>query len=84
MQLNEESVSILSSLNEIFREELDNPQLFISICTSRDSLQTWDSLAHVRIISSIEQRFGIQFNLAQIEDANSVSALLDVIVANQA
>lgn len=77
-------MTILDSLTDIFREELDNPQLIISVTSSRDCIQTWDSLAHVRIISSIEQRFGFQFSLAQIEESNSVGALLDIIAANHA
>jgi acyl carrier protein len=77
-------VSILDSLIDIIREELDNPKLNVSIDTSRDELQTWDSLAHVRIIASIEHRFDFQFSLKQIEESNSVGALLDVIAFNQA
>lgn len=74
----------LNALNTIFREELDDPRLQITPELSRDDLQTWDSLAHVRIIASIEERFGFQFSLSQIEEANSVSALMDIIAANAA
>ena len=77
-------MSILDSLIDIIREELDNPKLNVSIDTSRDELQTWDSLAHVRIIASIEDRFDFQFSLKQIEESNSVGALLDVIAFNKA
>lgn len=77
-------MEILTALNTIFQEELDDPKLQISPELSREDLQTWDSLAHVRIIASIEERFGFQFSLTQIEEANSVSALTDIIAANQA
>lgn len=74
----------LEALNAIFQEELDDPGLTITRDLSRDDLQTWDSLAHVRIIAAIEERFGFQFTLNQIEEANSVGALLDVVSANRA
>lgn len=77
-------MEILNALNTIFQEELDDPKLRITQEMSRDDLQTWDSLAHVRIIASIEDRFGFQFSLSQIEEATSVNALMDVIAANQA
>lgn len=76
-------MEILDALNTIFQEELDDPKLKITRDLSQDDLQTWDSLAHVRIIASIEERFGFQFSLSQIEEATSVSALMDVIAANQ-
>lgn len=74
----------LDALTTIFQEELDEPSLKITRVLSRDDLQTWDSLAHVRIIASIEERFGFQFTLTQIEEAVSVGNLLDVIAAHQA
>lgn len=77
-------MEIMTALNTIFQEELDDPHLQITRELSREDLQTWDSLAHVRIIASIEERFGFQFSLAEIEEATTVSALIDVIAANQA
>ena len=77
-------MEILDALSTIFHEELDDPTLRITPELSQDNLQTWDSLAHVRIVSSIEERFGFQFSLSQIEEATSVSALIDVIAAHRA
>jgi acyl carrier protein len=77
-------VTILDSLNTIFQEELDDPKLQVTLDLTQDDLQTWDSLAHVRIIASIEERFGFQFSLSQIEESTSVRALMDVIAAGQA
>lgn len=74
----------LAVLEGIFQEELDNPSLKIKREMSQEDLQTWDSLAHVRIIAHIEERFGFQFSLAQIEEATSVGALMDVITVSKA
>ncbi len=76
-------MEILDALNTIFQEELDDPKLQITRELSQDDLQTWDSLAHVRIIASIEERFDFQFSLAEIEEATSVSALISIIAAHQ-
>lgn len=77
-------MTILNILNNIFQSELDIPNLNITPEMTQEDLQTWDSLAHVRIIAAIEEEFGFQFSLAQIEEATSVRALLDIIAANQA
>ena len=74
----------IDTLNQIFQEELDDPKLRITHDLSRDDLMSWDSLAHVRIVASIEDRFGFQFTLEQIEETSSVGELLDVIAAHQA
>lgn len=74
----------LDALNTIFQEELDDPKLQITRELSQEDLQTWDSLAHVRIIASIEERFGFQFSLSQIEEATTVGALMDIIATHQA
>ena len=73
----------IDTLNQIFQEELDDPKLRITHDLSRDDLMSWDSLAHVRIVASIEDRFGFQFTLEQIEETSSVGELLDVIAAHQ-
>lgn len=73
----------ITLLTDIFREELDDSKLEIDRSTSQETLGTWDSLAHVRLIARIEEEFGFQFSLSQIEDATSVAALLDVIAANK-
>ncbi|QLQ13984.1 MAG: acyl carrier protein [Brevundimonas sp.] len=69
----------LVTLNQIFQDELDNPSLQITPETSRDDLESWDSLAHVRLIASIEEQFGFEFTLDQIEGVDSVQKILDII-----
>lgn len=77
-------MTIFDTLTIIFQSELDGPKLALTPETSQEDIQTWDSLAHVRIIAAIEEEFGFQFSLAQIEEATSVRALLDIIAAHQA
>src|SRR5262249_21784678 len=71
--------SILERLQEIFRAELDDDDLTIGIDTRQVDLKAWDSLAHIRIVSGIEGEFDFQFNLAEIEEINSVRQFVDAI-----
>ena len=73
----------LSVLTAIFRDELSNAKLTIAPATTPDDLESWDSLAHVRIIARVEEEFGFEFSLDEIEDSMSVSKLLDIIAARQ-
>jgi len=72
--------SILARLQDIFRAELDDDDLQISVATRQSDLKGWDSLAHVRLVSGIENEFDFQFSLAEIEAINSVRQFVDMIV----
>jgi acyl carrier protein len=74
-------VNDLAVLTEIFREELDDPGLQLTPELSQEDIPAWDSLAHVRLIARIEERYGFQFSLSEIEHATSVAAMLDAIAA---
>jgi len=76
---NTTQASILERLQEIFRAELDDDDLTIGMETRQVDLKAWDSLAHIRIVSGIESEFDFQFNLAEIEEINSVRQFVDAI-----
>jgi acyl carrier protein len=70
---------ILARVQDVFRAELDDDDLIIGIGTRQADLKAWDSLAHIRLVSGIENEFGFQFTLAEIEALNSVRELVDLI-----
>ena len=72
-------VAILARVQDVFRAELDDDDLEIGLETRQVDLKAWDSLAHIRLISGIENEFDIQFNLAEIEQINSVRAFVEAV-----
>ena len=73
------SADVLARVQEVFRAELENEDLVIAPETSQNNLKGWDSLAHIRLISGIENEFDIQFNLAEIEQITSVRQFVQLI-----
>ena len=71
--------AIHARLQDVFRAELDDENLVIEPDTSQKNLNAWDSLAHIRLISGIENEFDIQFNLTEIEQLTSVQQLVQAI-----
>jgi acyl carrier protein len=71
--------AIRARVQDVFRAELDDEELVIGPATSQKNLKAWDSLAHIRLISGIENEFDIQFNLAEIEQLTSVTQLVRAI-----
>ena len=73
------SDDVLARVQEVFRAELDDEDLVIAPDTSQGNLKAWDSLAHIRLISGIENEFDIQFSLAEIEQVSSVRQFVQLI-----
>jgi acyl carrier protein len=73
------SADVLARVQEVFRAELEDEDLVIAPETSQNNLEGWDSLAHIRLISGIENEFDIQFNLAEIEEISSVRRFVQLI-----
>ncbi len=73
------SDAILGRVQDVFRTELDDDDLVIGPDTSQKNLKSWDSLAHIRLVSGIENEFDIQFNLTEIEQITSVRQFVQLI-----
>ena len=73
------SDDVLARVQEVFRAELDDEDLVIAPDTSQRNLKAWDSLAHIRLVSGIENEFDIQFSLAEIEQISSVRQFVQLI-----
>ena len=69
----------LARVQDVFRAELDDEDLVIAPDTSQKNLKAWDSLAHIRLVSGIENEFDIQFNLTEIEQITSVRQFVHLI-----
>jgi acyl carrier protein len=74
-----DEADFLNKLAEVFREELEQPDLRISMRTVRADLETWDSLAHVRLVIAVERLFDVQLEVAEIESIASVRDFYDAV-----
>jgi len=50
---------------------------------SRDSLVGWDSIAHVTLLSSIAEEFGIDLEPEDFESLDSYSSIVDWVEAKR-
>lgn len=51
----------------------------INLSTSKDSIEEWDSLEHLKLILEVESKFGIKFSLEVIPNITSVNAIKEEI-----
>ena len=70
---------VFAELTNIFRDVLGDPCLELTPQTSADDVPGWDSVAHVTLIVEAECRFGVQFQVAEIEGLHNLGELARAI-----
>ena len=70
---------LLRQLEPIFRDVLDNPRLNLALESNPTNIAGWDSLAHISLVSAIEQEFGISFTLQELDELSNVGEMIDLM-----
>ena len=70
---------IMEQLQEIFRDVFADDAIVLQGTTTSSDIEDWDSLAHIQLISEIENHFGIQFTLQEAVAASDVSEFVPII-----
>ena len=52
--------------------------------TSPDTVTTWDSMQHLQLVLALEQEFGVQFEVEEIEAMQRVGVIVSVLDARLA
>lgn len=68
-------------LQAVFQEVFDDDMLQATDELNRETLESWDSLGHIRLISALEEALGLSFTLEEIEAMTSVPQILAVLAA---
>lgn len=74
-----EREEILKRVNQVFIDIFDNPNLVISEDDSQESVEDWDSLAHINIISALEDEFNVDFDISDIPCTRTIKGILDIL-----
>ncbi len=75
MEVNE----IISKVNQIFIDVLDNNDIKIAYETTSSDVEEWDSLNHIQLVVAIEKHFNIRFTAAEIIDFSNVGEMCEAI-----
>ena len=61
-----EEQEILSQVVAIFKEELDNEEIELTMESTAKDIEDWDSLSHIHLMVAIEKHFKIRFTSSEI------------------
>jgi acyl carrier protein len=66
-------------LEELFQNVLDDEELVITDQMTATDIPGWDSVAHVNLMFSIEQAFGVQFHGNQLAEFANIGELKEFL-----
>lgn len=70
---------VVSSIKQIIAEVLLVDTDTITEKTTANDIESWDSIMHVQIILEVENIFGIQFSLSEMENFKNVGDLISSV-----
>ena len=71
---------IYEQLNEVFQDVFDDEDITVNDETTADDIEDWDSLEHINLIVAVEKKFGIKFNMGEVNKFNNVGEMVDTIM----
>ena len=75
--------SILSIIQKIAREILDDPSIVLLDHETVDHVAGWDSIAHVQIMMEVEDSLGVKFTVQELSEFADLGELIDTIIERQ-
>ena len=76
-----QAITVQDQLTEVLRNVFDSDDLTAERDLTADQVDGWDSMAHVRLLLTIERKFGISITAAESARLKTVGNLLDLIEA---
>jgi acyl carrier protein len=74
-----ETAEIYKKLNTVFEHVFDDDSIVVRPELSADDVDGWDSLAHIRLILTVEKAFNVKFSASEIGKLKNVAGLADLI-----
>jgi acyl carrier protein len=69
----------LARVQEIMRDVFDEDDIVLTLETTAQDVEVWDSLNHIRLIVAIEEDIGIQLPMERVNELRNVGDLVQLI-----
>lgn len=72
-------IELLQDLSAIFIDIIDEGEVNLTMQTTADDVEGWDSLNHIQILAAVEKKYGFRFTLNEIQVFKNVGDLVQAI-----
>jgi acyl carrier protein len=70
---------ILHQVEVIIKKTFDDNDVSITLQTTADDVDEWDSMTHLELIDAIEKHFKIRFALGELQSLKNVGDMVKLI-----
>lgn len=70
---------ILLKVQDVFRDILDNEDIVLTLETTSNDIDEWDSLSHIQLIVAIEEALDVEFTSQAIVSWKNVGDMIAYI-----
>jgi acyl carrier protein len=74
-----QDAQVYAKLTDIFHDVFDDDELVLRPELTAKEVSEWDSLSHIRLVLTIQQKFAIKFSAAQTANLKNVGELVTLI-----
>ncbi len=74
-----EKTMILQKLTQVFKDVFDLDEVVLTVNTTADDIEEWDSLEHINLISAVESTFKMKFKMKEVSTMKNLGEMIDII-----
>jgi acyl carrier protein len=71
--------TVYEQLTDIMRDVLEDESIHLTPELTAKDVDGWDSLAHIRMLLTVEKTFGIKFSTSEISRLQNIGDLVSLI-----
>lgn len=66
-------------LTKVFREVFDDDSIELTPETTANDIDDWDSIEHINLIATVEDAFGMRFQMREVSGMKNVGEMVQII-----
>ena len=70
---------LMEEIQEIFRDNFDDDAIVLTDATNANDIEDWDSLEQINLLTAMEKKYGLKFNLGAVRGLQNVGDLVNLI-----
>lgn len=74
-----ERTEIIEKLTAVFQDVFSDNSILLDNEMTANDVEKWDSLTHMLLISTIEEKFGVKFKLKELNKLKKVGDIIEIL-----